>query len=293
MSIDEADNAMRYILKELAIETFEADTVIFKENDVSNNKAYVLLEGNVGIWKENRVSAFDDDFKSIQPLSLKKFEERSENLANSSTDSVAKMSLNPKSSSAKRYNGFKNQSSYFKSQLQNPKNTETNIYTIKTSEFGKNNEKTLKEPKLTKMKTQQCTENLSIDDTTIAGSVLQMPNENRVFSKFKVNKNDEVQKRFSQIRSSQDLSNFHEYSLPQKNLFNKNSEKSNAAILKNQVEFYNELYGDFLLELKRGFMFGEIALIENKNRAATVISTTNSICLVIKKEKFDLIKKIN
>ena len=52
-------------------------------------------------------------------------------------------------------------------------------------------------------------------------------------------------------------------------------------------------FGELRVVLKKGFMFGEVALTENKPRAATIITMTNTKLIIIKKEQFDIIKKIN
>jgi CRP-like cAMP-binding protein len=58
-------------------------------------------------------------------------------------------------------------------------------------------------------------------------------------------------------------------------------------------EIVAELYGDHLCDLGKGIMFGELALSENKPRQATIMTQTECMFLIIKKEQFNVIKRFH
>lgn len=62
---------------------------------------------------------------------------------------------------------------------------------------------------------------------------------------------------------------------------------------KDWMTLMTEIFGELRVNLKKGIMFGDQALTENKPRAATVITTQYSMFIIIKKEHFDVIEKLN
>lgn len=65
---DEVDemSALYSIFKEMFQEKVPAQTVLFQEHDPSNNKAYIVLDGEVGIFKHNETKVFEEDYKRLQ-----------------------------------------------------------------------------------------------------------------------------------------------------------------------------------------------------------------------------------
>ena len=65
------DKAIYTIIREMYLERVPEHTEIFSENDPSNNKAYIVLDGTVGIWKKPLGTAFAEDFDKLQALQNK------------------------------------------------------------------------------------------------------------------------------------------------------------------------------------------------------------------------------
>ena len=58
--------ALNTIFKEMVLEQIPAQTVVVQEKDASNNKAYIVLDGEIGIWITNKTKVFEDDYKKLQ-----------------------------------------------------------------------------------------------------------------------------------------------------------------------------------------------------------------------------------
>lgn len=64
--------AINKLVKEISLETYDRNTIIFYEHDASNQKAYIILEGSVGIWKENKTKVFEEDFQKLKDMKQRK-----------------------------------------------------------------------------------------------------------------------------------------------------------------------------------------------------------------------------
>ena len=59
------DKAIFTILKEMTIEKMPGQSLVFRENDPSNNKAYIVLDGEVGIYKKPIGTVFQEDYDKL------------------------------------------------------------------------------------------------------------------------------------------------------------------------------------------------------------------------------------
>ena len=296
---EEANNAMKFILKEMSIETFPANSIIQRENDISNNKAYVLLEGKIGIWKENKKSAFENDFLEyqIKNSSKSKFQDVNESFSKDGGSYKDKKHILNNNHNRREANVFDQNTespSLFKKSRMNiviENSTDINANTIKENQNLQNN-KSLKFGTTYNHLAPQTsgTPNKIIEDNVICSNEdILLPNHARnISSKF----NENILP--SKFKSTQEFGSQHESSFGEKNSpASKNRKSYRSKIEDDQMAINCEAFGDFLFEKKRGEIFGEIALTENKPRGATVISTTSSVHLIIKKEQFDFIGRIN
>ena len=65
---DNSDDFKYYLyplFKKMTIERHPKNTLILKENEPSNHKAYIILDGKVGIWKHNIFKIFEGDLKKL------------------------------------------------------------------------------------------------------------------------------------------------------------------------------------------------------------------------------------
>jgi CRP-like cAMP-binding protein len=62
------EKAIFNILRDMTLEKIPEHAKIFREGDASNNKAYIVLEGTIGIWKKPIGSVFQEDFEKLQAL---------------------------------------------------------------------------------------------------------------------------------------------------------------------------------------------------------------------------------
>ena len=58
----------------MQIECFPRRTVIFKENDVSNNLMYVVLDGSISVFKQkSKNNVFEDDYEKFKKKNINNF----------------------------------------------------------------------------------------------------------------------------------------------------------------------------------------------------------------------------
>ena len=211
---DNEEAALIKFVSEMTLEDCPANTVIFKENDPSNNKMYIVQDGYVSILKEEQKNVFEDDFQKF--LDQKNNNSRvpiastpiAEKVDNSSSDSFK----------------VPNMISLLTNKVKNIKDT------------------------LNAETTHQITK----------APILEEINEGEVDISQEVEdsgtKNEEVEE-------------------------------------KEWIDQMQDQYGPKIVEQKKGYMFGELALLNTKPRGATILSEVDCRFLVLAKKQFDFIKK--
>lgn len=67
--------------------------------------------------------------------------------------------------------------------------------------------------------------------------------------------------------------------------------EDNPEESKNSFEKLTDEFGEFLVKLPKGYMFGELALLNSQSRLATIVTNEECKCITMDKKQFDHIKK--
>ena len=207
---DSEQAALIKFVSEMTLEECPAQTIIFKENDPSNNKMYIIQDGSVTILKEEQKNVFEDDYNKfirknsnageLDPTANKPDEEKKPVVQKRNRDGINGDKLN-----------------YVKQKI---------VIAIKKNDIS----------------------NKKIAVSRQASMSLSEANNEPGFDEQK----EEEQTWLEQMK---------------------------------------DLYGQKVCELKTGFMFGELALLNTKPRGATILTEVDCKFIILRKKQFDYIKK--
>lgn len=256
---DSDDEILHKLVKSITIEDYIAKTVIFNENEPSNDKMYIILKGSVGVYSKPKENVFQDDYKN--------FIMQMDPVTNQGL--IGKLLVNNQNSEA--------ETPFMRSDSISAYSRSPSL----TKNHRQNNRSHKKE---------NCI-NLSPTRDNPNSPTKENPNSP---TKHKPNQERGI---FHNNFASAFVSLFtNSKENPDNNVYytRKVLKRSNLAEIKKNEQYWNiyvkKNYGILQCELKYGQMFGQIALIKSQPRNATIITVEDCKLLVITKKHFDSIK---
>ena len=262
--------ALIKLVSEMSLEEYPAHSMILKENDPSNNKLYIIQDGNVQIFKKIQKNVFEDDFSNFLVRSQSKV------LATKTSSNAIILGrgqsniLDTKTNSDAIDGSTKQSLMGAIGGLFGKK--------IDKSQSGFKAEEELKPKPEIQPRVGVCGDKLDFTKG-IGGRTSQ----NQIDSP-KNNKKKETFVHGGNVIAPITEANS-ENELDEREILNEGKDEQNW------LEQQEILYGPKILKLEKGYMFGELALLNTQPRAATILAEVDCKFLVLRKKQFEYIKK--